>query len=67
MDVNYAAAKTILDEGKVKELETLLLVFTPSELLEFYTEHSQQMLLTTSANIERHQAVKELLEILNKN
>jgi hypothetical protein len=64
---NYTAEKTVIDEGKVQELERLLLLFSPTELKDFYTEHSAQMLLTTSAQIERHQAIKELLEILSKN
>lgn len=52
---------------KNKNLETLLLLFPASELQQFYNEHSQQMLLTTAAQLERHQALQELLAILAKN
>ena len=67
MTEDYTTEDKILNEGKAQNVEKLLLVFPPSELRQFYADHSQQMLLTTSAEIERHEALKELLEILSKN
>lgn len=57
-------ATVALDAQKVKDMESLLLLFPPSELEQFYAEHSQQMLLTTKADIERHEALQKLLQIL---
>lgn len=47
-----------------ESLESLLLLFPANELLAFYNDKSSQMLLLNAEDIERHQAVKELLQIL---
>lgn len=57
----------ILNDKKMRDLESLLLVFPASELKQFYADHSQEMLLTTSSDIERNNALKELLAILSQN
>ena len=65
MTENYTAEKMVISEGKLQELELLLLVFSPKELKEFYQQHSKEILLTTSVDIERNQALQELLRILS--
>lgn len=54
----------ILNTETLANMETLLALFPPAELQSFYAEFSQQMLLTTTAQLERHQAMQKLLEIL---
>lgn len=56
-----------LSAEKIQDMETLLLLFPASELVAFYKEHSQQMLLNTNAQIESHHALLKLLDILAKN
>lgn len=53
-----------LSATAVNELETLLLLFPAAELKAFYDEFSQQMLLTTTRQVERHEAMQELLRVL---
>lgn len=53
-----------LNNNKVANIETLLLVFPPHEIRGFYKEFSQQMLLTTTAQVERHEALLKLLDIM---
>lgn len=58
------APKHHLNATAVNELETLLLLFPAAELKSFYDEFSQQMLLTTTTQVERHEALQELLRLL---
>ena len=49
-----------------KKLNTLLALFPAAELKEFYTRHSPEMLLLTAEDIERNDAITELLTLLAK-
>jgi len=53
-----------LNSNKVANMETLLLLFPAYELRNFYAEFSQQMLLTNTAQVERHEALLKLLDIM---
>lgn len=55
-----------MDQRTIDELNTLLLLFPAKELEAFYNEFSKQMLLTTSTQVERHEALQKLLSILSQ-
>lgn len=55
-----------LTTEQLENISSLLLLFPADELLSFYDEFSQQMLLTTTTQIERHEALQKLLQLLAK-
>jgi hypothetical protein len=56
-----------LTNETVQQLNQLLLVFPAAELRAFYSDKSQHMLLKTSTEIEQHEAMAELLRLLDGN
>lgn len=59
--------KNTTTKAQLENLNTLLLLFPAQELQSFYAEYSKQMLLTTTTQIERSQAIEKLLQILAEN
>lgn len=64
METTLNGEATKMDQQTIDKLNTLLLLFPAKELESFYNEFSQQMLLTTSTQVERHEAIQKLLALL---
>jgi len=68
--MKYTPKKTPKQETKTttaaEQLNSLLLLFPATELAAFYKEHSAQMLLLNEKDLEKHQALKQLLQILQQ-
>lgn len=61
------AQEKTLTKTQIENLNTLLLLFPAQELQSFYAEYSKQMLLNTTTQIDRSDAIEKLLHILAEN
>ena len=53
-----------LTADKIKNLDTLLSLFSPEELEEFYQLHHMQIIVTTKEEIEKRDGLLLLLQAL---
>lgn len=56
---------TTLTEEKIQNLDTLLTLFSPEELQEFYQKKQHTMQLNTKQDLELKDAIGNLLGIIN--
>ena len=56
---------TTLNERKIKDLDTLLTLFSPEELRQFYQQKQHTMHITTKEDMELKDAIGNLLNIIS--